>query len=153
MDTIQPHVKIKWRKVTGLYCLSFKNDLFVLQEIFYDENQKDYSCKKAAKKRRKHIVAKKMKQALNTLNLQEHDDVSRETFASDTNEALESLEEVPEDEPEPALGTEDSPVVYNSNDLEVFWCMLLCLSGTVWVLLCFFGQSPAKMIIHDQTVP
>lgn len=56
-----------------------------------------------------------MKQALNTLNLQEHDDISRETFASDTNEALESLEEA-------AQGTEDTPVVYSSSDLEVFWC-------------------------------
>lgn len=65
-------------------------------------------------------MAKKMKQALNTLNLQEHDDVSRETFASDTNEALESLEEVPEDTVEPPVGTEETPVVYNSNDLEVF---------------------------------
>ena len=67
-----------------------------------------------------------MKQAINTLNLQEHDDVSRETFASDTNEALESLEVVAEEEgqqepePEPAMGTEDTPVVYNAADLEVF---------------------------------
>lgn len=74
------------------------------------------------------MVAKKMKQAINTLNLQEHDDVSRETFASDTNEALESLEVVAEEEgqqeqepePEPAMGTEDTPVVYNAADLEVF---------------------------------
>lgn len=61
-----------------------------------------------------------MKQAICTLNLQEHDDVSRETFASDTNDALESLEDGVEDQPEPALGTEEAPVVYNSNDLEVF---------------------------------
>lgn len=83
------------------------------QEIFYEENQKEYNSKKAAKKRRKQIVAKKMKQAINTLNLQEDDDVSQETFASDTEEALGLLEE-------PALGTEDGPVVYNTNDLEVF---------------------------------
>lgn len=87
------------------------------QEIFYEENQKEYNSKKAAKKRRKQIVAKKMKQAISTLNLQEHDDVSRETFASDTEEALGSLEEGPS---ESALGTEDNPVVYNTNDLEVF---------------------------------
>ncbi|KAI4882665.1 hypothetical protein NFI96_014653, partial [Prochilodus magdalenae] len=108
----------------GVYLNLLKNTPSIshdqIKEIFCEENQKEVSSKKAAKKRRRHIVAKKMKQALNTLNLQEHDDVSRETFASDTNEALESLEEVPEDQPEPALGTEDSPVVYNSNDLEVF---------------------------------
>ncbi|KAG9263540.1 phosphorylated adapter RNA export protein [Astyanax mexicanus] len=108
----------------GVYLNLLKNTPSIthdeVKEIFHDENQKECTSKKAAKKRRRHVVAKKMKQALNTLNLQEHDDVSRETFASDTNEALESLEEVPEDQPEPAHGTEDSPVVYNSNDLEVF---------------------------------
>ncbi|XP_066507300.1 phosphorylated adapter RNA export protein [Hoplias malabaricus] len=108
----------------GVYLNLLKNTPSItndqVKEIFHEENQKEYNSKKAAKKRRKHITAKKMKQALNTLNLQEHDDVSRETFASDTNEALESLEEVPEDQPETALDTEDSPVVYNSNDLEVF---------------------------------
>lgn len=61
-----------------------------------------------------------MKQAIGTLNLQEDDDVSRETFASDTNDALELLEDGGEEQPEPALGTEEAPVVYNSNDLEVF---------------------------------
>ncbi|XP_026884272.2 phosphorylated adapter RNA export protein [Electrophorus electricus] len=108
----------------GVYLNLLKNTPSIsheeVKEIFYDENQKEYNNKKAAKKRRRHIVARKMKEAINTLNLQEHDDVSRETFASDTNEALESLEEVPEDQPEPALGTEDSPVVYSSADLEVF---------------------------------
>lgn len=87
------------------------------QKIFYEENQKEYNSKKAAKKRRKRIVAKKMKQAISTLNLQEHDDVSRETFTSDTEEALGSLEEGPS---ESELGTEDNPVVYNTSDLEVF---------------------------------
>ncbi|KPP77841.1 phosphorylated adapter RNA export protein-like [Scleropages formosus] len=97
-----------------------------IKEIFYEENQKDYNNRKAAKKRRRQEVCRKMKQAINTLNLQDHDDVSRETFASDTNEALESLEELreeqpePEPKPEPALGTEDTPVVYSSSDLEVF---------------------------------
>lgn len=95
-------------------------DLFaflIIQEIFYEENQKEYSNKKSAKKRRKKIVAKKMKQAISTLNLQEHDDESRETFASDTEEALVSLEETPS---ESLLETDDNPVIYNSNDLEVF---------------------------------
>uniref|UniRef100_A0A671ML85 Uncharacterized protein n=1 Tax=Sinocyclocheilus anshuiensis TaxID=1608454 RepID=A0A671ML85_9TELE len=49
--------------------------LFV-QEIFREENQKEYNNKKSAKKRRKRIVAKKMKQAISTLNPREHDDVS-----------------------------------------------------------------------------
>ncbi|CAM4730940.1 unnamed protein product [Leuciscus chuanchicus] len=101
----------------GVYLNLLKNTPSIsdgqVKEIFYEENQKEYNGKKAAKKRRKQIVAKKMKQAINTLNLQEDDDVSRETFASDTEEALGSLEE-------PALGTEDGPVVYNTNDLEVF---------------------------------
>ncbi|KTF91776.1 hypothetical protein cypCar_00039560 [Cyprinus carpio] len=99
--------------------------VFFVQEIFHEENQKEYNNKRAAKKRRKRIVSKKMKQAINTLNLEEDDDVSRETFASDTEEALGSLEEAPpesapEGPPEAALGTEDNPVVYNSTDLEVF---------------------------------
>ncbi|KAL2100203.1 hypothetical protein ACEWY4_004597 [Coilia grayii] len=108
----------------GVYLNLLKNTPSItdeqVKEIFQEENHKEYASKKAAKKRRRHVVAKKMKQAINTLNLQEHDDVSRETFASDTNEALESLEEVPEDTVEPPVGTEESPVVYNSNDLEVF---------------------------------
>ncbi|XP_013884872.1 phosphorylated adapter RNA export protein [Austrofundulus limnaeus] len=95
-----------------------------IKKIFFEEQQKDYKSKKAAQKRRRHVLAKKMKQAIGTLNLQEHDDVSRETFASDTNEALESLEEPAEGEEEEAeecaVGTEDTAVVYNSADLEVF---------------------------------
>ncbi|XP_067251843.1 phosphorylated adapter RNA export protein [Chanodichthys erythropterus] len=105
----------------GVYLNLLKNTPSIsdgqVKEIFYEENQKEYNSKKAAKKRRKQIVAKKMKQAISTLNIQEHDDVSRETFASDTEEALGSLEEGPS---ESALGTEDNPVVYNTNDLEVF---------------------------------
>ncbi|XP_030625192.1 phosphorylated adapter RNA export protein isoform X2 [Chanos chanos] len=108
----------------GVYLNLLKNTPSISQEqvkeIFYDENQKEYNNKKAAKKRRRHLVAKKMKQAIGALDLQEHDDVSRETFASDTNEALESLEEVADGQSDAALGTEDTPVVYNSNDLEVF---------------------------------
>ncbi|XP_029351253.1 phosphorylated adapter RNA export protein [Echeneis naucrates] len=95
-----------------------------IREIFFEEHQKEYKCKKAAQKRRRHMVAKKMKQAIGTLNLQEHDDVSRETFASDTNEALESLEEAAGEEEEAqeetAVGTEETAVVYNSADLEIF---------------------------------
>ncbi|KAI7793142.1 phosphorylated adapter RNA export protein [Triplophysa rosa] len=105
----------------GVYLNLLKNTPSILEshlkEIFHEENQKEYSSKKAAKKRRRRIVAKKMKQAIGTLNLQEHSDESRETFASDTEEALVSLEETPS---ESALGTDDNPVVYNSNDLEVF---------------------------------
>lgn len=99
-----------------------------IKKIFLEEQQKECKSKKAAQKRRRHMLAKKMKQAIGTLNLQEHDDVSRETFASDTNEALESLEEAAEEEEEEeeegqveaAVGIEETAVVYNSADLEVF---------------------------------
>uniref|UniRef100_A0A8C6TQM8 Phosphorylated adapter RNA export protein n=1 Tax=Neogobius melanostomus TaxID=47308 RepID=A0A8C6TQM8_9GOBI len=104
-----------------------------LKKIFLEENKQEQKSKKAAQKRRRHLVAKKMKQAIGTLNLQEHDDVSRETFASDTNEALEALEDGPEEEEEAAgeeeeeessepkpAGTEENPVVYSAADLEVF---------------------------------
>uniref|UniRef100_A0A8C6TWD8 Phosphorylated adaptor for RNA export n=1 Tax=Neogobius melanostomus TaxID=47308 RepID=A0A8C6TWD8_9GOBI len=77
-----------------------------LKKIFLEENKQEQKSKKAAQKRRRHLVAKKMKQAIGTLNLQEHDDVSRETFASDTNEALEALEDGPEEEEE-AAGEEE----------------------------------------------
>ncbi|XP_051539532.1 phosphorylated adapter RNA export protein isoform X1 [Myxocyprinus asiaticus] len=102
----------------GVYLNLLKNTPSIsnrqVKEIFYEENQKEYSNKKAAKKRRKQIVAKKMKQVISTLNLQEDDDVSRETFASDTEEALVSLEETADGPPD------DNAVVYNSQDLEVF---------------------------------
>ncbi|XP_030006410.1 phosphorylated adapter RNA export protein [Sphaeramia orbicularis] len=112
----------------GVYLNLLKNTPSVsksqIKQIFLDETQRDNKSKKAAQKRRRHVLAKKMKQAIGTLNLQEHDDVSRETFASDTNEALESLEEAAEEEEEApvetAVGTEETPVVYNSTDLEVF---------------------------------
>ncbi|KAK3522157.1 hypothetical protein QTP70_026976 [Hemibagrus guttatus] len=112
----------------GVYLNLLKNTPSITQdqvkEIFHDENQKEYNNKKtnkkAAKQRQKYLTAKKMKQAIGTLNLQEHDDVSRETFASDTNDALESLEDGSEEQAESAQGTEEVPVVYNSNDLEVF---------------------------------
>uniref|UniRef100_A0A8D2ZFQ1 Phosphorylated adapter RNA export protein n=1 Tax=Scophthalmus maximus TaxID=52904 RepID=A0A8D2ZFQ1_SCOMX len=112
----------------GVYLNLLKNTPSVtksqIRKIFIEENLKDHKSKKAAQKRRRHLVAKKMKQAIGTLNLQEHDDVSRETFASDTNEALESLEDAADEEEEAqgeaAVGTEDTAVVYNSADLEVF---------------------------------
>ncbi|TTF71936.1 Phosphorylated adapter RNA export protein [Bagarius yarrelli] len=108
----------------GVYLNLLKNTPSItedqVKEIFHGENQKGYINKKAAKQRQKYLTAKKMKQALGILNLQEHDDVSRETFASDTNEALESLEDGGEDHGQSALGTDEASVVYNSNDLEVF---------------------------------
>ncbi|XP_070785207.1 phosphorylated adapter RNA export protein [Enoplosus armatus] len=112
----------------GVYLNLLKNTPSItkaqIRQIFFEEHQKECKSKKAAQKRRRHVVAKKMKQAIGTLNLQEHDDVSRETFASDTNEALESLEEAAEEEEEAreeaAVGIEETAVVYNSADLEVF---------------------------------
>ncbi|XP_040885607.1 phosphorylated adapter RNA export protein [Toxotes jaculatrix] len=110
----------------GVYLNLLKNTPSItkaqIRQIFFEEQQKEQKSKKAAQKRRRHIVAKKMKQAIGTLNLQDHDDVSRETFASDTNEALESLEEAAEEEgqEEAAVGAEETAVVYNSADLEVF---------------------------------
>ncbi|KAF7651589.1 hypothetical protein LDENG_00108590 [Lucifuga dentata] len=112
----------------GVYLNLLKNTPSItkaqIKKIFLDEQRKDCKSKKAAQKRRRHVVAKKMKQAIGTLNLHEHDDVSRETFASDTNEALESLEEAAREEEEgqgeAAVGTEETAVVYSSADLEVF---------------------------------
>lgn len=112
----------------GVYLNLLKNTPSItkaqVKQIFLEETQNDSKSKKAAQKRRRHVVAKKMKQAIGTLNLQEHDDVSRETFASDTNEALESLEEAAEEEDEgreeAAVGIEETAVVYNAADLEVF---------------------------------
>lgn len=115
----------------GVYLNLLKNTPSIsksqIRKIFFEEQQKDCKSKKAAQKRRRQVVAKKMKQAIGTLNLQEHDDVSRETFASDTNEALESLEEAAaaeeeeeEAREEAAVGGEETAVVYSSTDLEVF---------------------------------
>lgn len=113
----------------GVYLNLLKNTPSItkaqVRKIFLDEQHKEIKNKKAAQKRKRHLLAKKMKEAIGTLNLQEHDDVSRETFASDTNDALESLEEVAEEEEdksqvESAVGIEETAVVYNSADLEVF---------------------------------
>ncbi|XP_060885251.1 phosphorylated adapter RNA export protein [Labrus mixtus] len=112
----------------GVYLNLLKNTPSIskgqVRKIFLEEQQRDCKSKRAAQKRRRHVVAKKMKQAIGTLNLQEHDDGSRETFASDTNEALESLEDGADEEEdvqdEAAVGIEETAVVYNSVDLEVF---------------------------------
>ncbi|XP_074138064.1 phosphorylated adapter RNA export protein isoform X1 [Sminthopsis crassicaudata] len=81
----------------GVYLNLLKNTPSIteeqIKEIFFVENQKEYENKKAAKKRRIQVLGKKMKQAIKGLNLQEYDDASRETFASDTNEALASLDD------------------------------------------------------------
>ncbi|XP_007897546.1 phosphorylated adapter RNA export protein [Callorhinchus milii] len=91
-----------------------------IKEIFYDENQK-YNNRKAAKKRRRHLVGKKVKQAIKDLNLQVDDDTSRETFASDTNDALASVEDTEEHHTEkPVEDPEDAIELDNSNDLEIF---------------------------------
>lgn len=107
----------------GVYLNLLKNTPSIskaqVRKIFLDEQQKEGKNKKAAQKRKRHLLAKKMKEAIGTLDLQEHDDVSRETFASDTNDALESLEE--DDGPgESVGGLEETAVVYNTTDLEVF---------------------------------
>ncbi|XP_040271909.1 phosphorylated adapter RNA export protein [Bufo bufo] len=88
-----------------------------IKEIFYVENQKEYESKKAANKRRHHLLGKKMKEAIKGLNFQEHDDTSRETFASDTNEALASLDD---ETTEMKAETEDAFEIDNSHDLETF---------------------------------
>ncbi|NXC21908.1 PHAX protein, partial [Corythaeola cristata] len=94
--------------------------LFSLKEIFYLENQKEYENKKAAKKRRIQVLGKKMKKAIKGLNLQEYDDASRETFASDTNEALASLDDLQEGHHESKMEPEDIIEMDNAHDLEIF---------------------------------
>lgn len=90
------------------------------QDIFYVENQKEYENKKAARKRRTQILGKKMKQAIKSLNFQEEDDTSRETFASDTNEALASLDEPQEGHGEAKLDAEEAIEVDHSHELDIF---------------------------------
>ncbi|XP_077318291.1 phosphorylated adapter RNA export protein [Lithobates pipiens] len=105
----------------GVYLNLLKNTPSItsdqVKEIFYVENQKELEIKKAAKKRRRHILGKKAKEAIKSLNFQEHDDTSRETFASDTNEALASLDD---ETPEMKLDPEDAIEIDNSHDLETF---------------------------------
>lgn len=94
--------------------------LLSFKEIFYLENQKEYENKKAAKKRRIQVLGKKMKKAIKGLNLQEYDDASRETFASDTNEALASLDDLQEGHNEAKMEPEDIIEIDNAHDLETF---------------------------------
>uniref|UniRef100_A0A8C5KTQ7 Phosphorylated adapter RNA export protein n=1 Tax=Jaculus jaculus TaxID=51337 RepID=A0A8C5KTQ7_JACJA len=91
-----------------------------IKDIFYIENQKEYENKKAARKRRTQLLGKKMKQAIKSLNFQEEDDTSRETFASDTNEALASLDEPQEGHGEAKLDTEEAIEVDHAQDLDIF---------------------------------
>uniref|UniRef100_A0A8C6FNM6 Phosphorylated adapter RNA export protein n=1 Tax=Moschus moschiferus TaxID=68415 RepID=A0A8C6FNM6_MOSMO len=91
-----------------------------LKDIFYLENQKEYENKKAARKRRMQVMGKKMKQAIKNLNFQEDDDTSRETFSSDTNEALASLDESQEGHGETKLDAEEAIEVDHSHDLDMF---------------------------------
>ncbi|XP_027724995.1 phosphorylated adapter RNA export protein [Vombatus ursinus] len=108
----------------GVYLNLLKNTPSIteaqIKEIFYIENQKEYENKKAAKKRRIQVLGKKMKQAIKGLNLQEYDDASRETFASDTNEALASLDDSQEGNGERKLDAEETFEIDHSLDLEVF---------------------------------
>ncbi|XP_068944269.1 phosphorylated adapter RNA export protein [Petaurus breviceps papuanus] len=108
----------------GVYLNLLKNTPSItegqIKEIFHVENQKEYENKKAAKKRRIQVLGKKMKQAIKGLNLQEYDDASRETFASDTNEALASLEDSQEGHGERKLDAEETFEIDHSLDLEVF---------------------------------
>ncbi|XP_013204873.1 phosphorylated adapter RNA export protein [Microtus ochrogaster] len=94
--------------------------VFVCLDIFYIENQKEYENKKAARKRRTQLLGKKMKQAIKSLNFQEDDDTSRETFASDTNEALASLDEAQEGPGETKLDAEEAIEVDHPQDLDIF---------------------------------
>ncbi|XP_075788038.1 phosphorylated adapter RNA export protein isoform X1 [Pelodiscus sinensis] len=108
----------------GVYLNLLKNTPSItgekIKEIFCVENQKEYENKKAAKKRRLQVLGKKMKQAIKGLNLQEYDDASRETFASDTNEALASLDDLQEGHGETKLDPEDAIEIDNAHDLEIF---------------------------------
>ncbi|KAM5260870.1 phosphorylated adapter RNA export protein isoform 1-T1 [Hipposideros larvatus] len=91
-----------------------------IKDIFYIENQKEYENKKAARKRRTQVLGKKMKQAIKSLNFQEDDDTSRETFASDTNEALASLDESQEGHGETKLDADEAIEVDHSHELDIF---------------------------------
>lgn len=108
----------------GVYLNLLKNTPSIkeeqIKEIFYLENQKEYENKKAAKKRRIQVLGKKMKKAIKGLNLQEYDDASRETFASDTNEALASLDDLQDGHHETKMEHEDIIEIDNAHDLEIF---------------------------------
>uniref|UniRef100_A0A2K5L974 Phosphorylated adapter RNA export protein n=1 Tax=Cercocebus atys TaxID=9531 RepID=A0A2K5L974_CERAT len=74
----------------------------------------------SARKRRTQVLGKKIKQAIKSLNFQEDDDTSQETFASDTNEALASLDESQEGHGEAKLDSEEAIEVDHSQDLDTF---------------------------------
>uniref|UniRef100_A0A2K6CBG3 Phosphorylated adapter RNA export protein n=1 Tax=Macaca nemestrina TaxID=9545 RepID=A0A2K6CBG3_MACNE len=73
-----------------------------------------------ARKRRTQVLGKKIKQAIKSLNFQDDDDTSQETFASDTNEALASLDESQEGHGEAKLDSEEAIEVDHSQDLDTF---------------------------------
>ncbi|KAK2082241.1 hypothetical protein P7K49_039466, partial [Saguinus oedipus] len=93
-----------------------------IKDIFDIENQKEYENKKAARKRTTQVLGGKVKQAIKRLNFQEDDDdTSRETFASDTNEALASLDEsVTGRTWRSKLDAEEAIEVDHSHDLDIF---------------------------------
>ncbi|NXW38385.1 PHAX protein, partial [Phaetusa simplex] len=99
----------------GVYLNLLKNTPSIKEEQI-----KEYENKKAAKKRRIQVLGKKMKKAIKGLNLQEYDDASRETFASDTNEALASLDDLQEGHHEAKMEPEDIIEIDNAHDLEIF---------------------------------
>uniref|UniRef100_T1DM11 Phosphorylated adapter RNA export protein n=1 Tax=Crotalus horridus TaxID=35024 RepID=T1DM11_CROHD len=109
----------------GVYINLLKNTPCItseqIKEIFYIENQKEYENKCAAKKRRFQVLGKKMKQAIKGLNLHEYDDASRETFASDTNEALASLDDLQEGHGEIKLDVEH---VFEIDEGDAIFCAL-----------------------------
>ncbi|EHA99680.1 Phosphorylated adapter RNA export protein [Heterocephalus glaber] len=70
------------------------------------------------------MLGKKMKQAIESLNFQEDDDTSRETFASETNEALASLDEPQEGHGETKLDVEEA----------VEWILLMIWTSFKYIL-------------------
>uniref|UniRef100_H0XLB8 Phosphorylated adapter RNA export protein n=1 Tax=Otolemur garnettii TaxID=30611 RepID=H0XLB8_OTOGA len=109
------------RRTGGVFLNLLKNTPSISEEqikdIFYIENQKEYENKEAARKRTQ-VLGKKMKQAIKSLNFQEDDDTSRD--ASDTNEALASLDKSQEGQGEAKLDAEEAIEVDHSHDLDIF---------------------------------
>uniref|UniRef100_UPI00358FCCD6 phosphorylated adapter RNA export protein n=1 Tax=Myxine glutinosa TaxID=7769 RepID=UPI00358FCCD6 len=121
----------------GVYLNLLKNTPSITQEqikeIFYEENQRDYNDRKLAVRRRRNVLAQKMKHAIRGLELHDaEDEASRETFASDTAEAqLEELEDpngrdvhappTPQPPPSPAApDAVDCLELETTNDLDFF---------------------------------
>uniref|UniRef100_A0A8C6RYS7 Phosphorylated adapter RNA export protein n=1 Tax=Nannospalax galili TaxID=1026970 RepID=A0A8C6RYS7_NANGA len=90
-----------------------------IKDIFYIEIQKEYENKKAARKTTQ-LLGKKMKQTIKSLSFQEDDDTSRETFASDTNEALASTDEPQEGNGDARVDAEEAIEVDHHHDLDIF---------------------------------